>query len=265
MNHCDPMIARGGDIDRRVSRSRRGNELEIGKALNDVAGQRGPLAHDTNDIKRQQPLNHGVRIGEVVLKYGDVRSIAEHRPIGALKRHILVIVQNSDLVLLHWHPSRSACKRLSDCENDPAEGAALNEVTQSICRLSQRERLCHDGLDRPGLKQWKNDAPCGAPCRRRLCEQGEALHTRALPDQIRDVDGCLAARGVAQCSQTSSHCERAESLAQDFSADCVDHDVGAITFRDPANTIAELLHRKVDHFIETQRACLLRLRMIGRG
>src|SRR5712692_8498128 len=145
------MIARGGDIDRRVSSSRRGNDLEIGKALNDVAGQRGPLAHDTNDIKRQQPLNHGVRIGEVALKYLDVRSITEHRPIGAFKRHILVIVQNSDLVLLHWYPSRSR-QRLSDCEDDPAKGAALNEVTQSICRLSQRERLCHDGLDRTGLK-----------------------------------------------------------------------------------------------------------------
>src|ERR1700726_4164651 len=143
------MAARGGDIDRRVYRSRRGNELEIGKALNDVAGQRGPLAHATNDIKRQQPLNHGVRIGEVVLKYGDVRSIAEHRPIGALKRHILVIVQNSNLELVHWYPSRPR-KGLSDCEDDPAEGAALNEVTQSICRLSQRERLCHDGLDRTG-------------------------------------------------------------------------------------------------------------------
>src|SRR5438445_12829328 len=101
------MIARGDDIDRCVYGSRRGNELEIGKALNDVAGHRRPLAHDTNDIKRQQPLNHGVRIGEVVLKYGDVRSLAEPRPVGTLKRHILVIVQNSYLVLLHWHPSRS--------------------------------------------------------------------------------------------------------------------------------------------------------------
>src|SRR5258707_15266514 len=100
------MIARGLDIDRGISRSRRGNEFEIGKALNDVAGQRSPLAHDTNDIKREQPLNHGVRIVEVVMKYGDVRSLAEHRPIGALKRHILVIVQNSDLVLIHCHPSR---------------------------------------------------------------------------------------------------------------------------------------------------------------
>src|ERR1700732_5427089 len=100
------MIPRRVDIDRRVSRSRRGNELEIGKALNDAAGQRGPLAHDANDVKRQQPLNDSVRIGEVVLKYGDLRSIAEHRPVGALKRHILVIVQNSDLVVLHWYPSR---------------------------------------------------------------------------------------------------------------------------------------------------------------
>src|SRR6202158_2273898 len=106
VNHCDPMVARSLDIDRRVSRSRRGNELEIGKALNDVAGQRGPLAHNTNDIKRQQPLNHGVRIAAAVLKYGDLRSITEQRPIGALKRRILVIVQNSDLVFLHWHPAR---------------------------------------------------------------------------------------------------------------------------------------------------------------
>src|ERR1700693_1601201 len=105
VNYCDPMVAGGAEIDRRVSSSRRGNELEIGKTLNDVARQRGPLAHDTNDIKRQQPLNHGLRLGEVVLKYGDVRSIAQYRPISALKRRILVIVQNSDLELLHGHPS----------------------------------------------------------------------------------------------------------------------------------------------------------------
>jgi len=76
----------------------------------------------------------------VVLKYGDVRSIAEHRPIGALKRHILVIVQNSDLVLLHWHPFRGdrfePSRPVSDCEDDLPKGAALDEVMQSICRLS---------------------------------------------------------------------------------------------------------------------------------
>src|SRR5580704_4114868 len=102
------MITRGGDVDRGICGSSRGNQLEIGKALDDFAGQRGPLAHDTNDIKRQQPLNHGIRIGEVVLKHGDVSSITQHRPIGALKRRILVIVQNSDLAFLHGYPSRAA-------------------------------------------------------------------------------------------------------------------------------------------------------------
>jgi hypothetical protein len=76
------------------------------KTFDDVARQRGPLAHDTNDIKRQQPFNHGLRIGEVVLKNGDVRSLAEYRPIGALKRRILVIVQNSNLVRFHGIHSR---------------------------------------------------------------------------------------------------------------------------------------------------------------
>src|SRR5580658_3715998 len=154
-------------------------------------------------------------------------------------------------------------KGFSDCEDDPAKGATFNQVTQSIRRLGQRERLCHDGLDRSGLKQWNNDVPCGAPCSRRLCEQGEALDTRAFPDQIRDVDRCLAACGVAQCSQTSPHHERAERLAQDFSADCVDHDVGAITFRDPTNAVTELLLGKIDYLIEAKITCLLRLRMIG--
>src|SRR6202051_1087806 len=104
VNYCDPTVAGGSDIDRRVSSSRRGNELEIGKTLNDAARQRGALAHDANDIKGEQPLNHGLRIGDVVLKYGDVCAMAEYRPIGTLKRRILVIVQNSNLVPRHWHP-----------------------------------------------------------------------------------------------------------------------------------------------------------------
>jgi hypothetical protein len=101
MNHCYPVIAGGNDIDRRVYRSRRGNELEIGKALDDVSGQWGPLTHDTHDVKREQPLNHRLWFGKVVPKYRYIGSIAEYRPIGALKRHVLVVVQNSDLVFFH--------------------------------------------------------------------------------------------------------------------------------------------------------------------
>src|SRR5260370_19744476 len=39
----------------------------------------------------------------------------------------------------------------SDCKNYPPEGAALNEITQSLSRFGQRERLRHDRFDRTGL------------------------------------------------------------------------------------------------------------------
>jgi putative transcriptional regulator len=83
------MIGGGNNIDRRVYRSRRGDELEIGKALDEVSGQRGPLTHDTHDVKREQPLNHCLWFGKVVPKYRYIGSIAEYRPIDDLKRHVL--------------------------------------------------------------------------------------------------------------------------------------------------------------------------------
>jgi hypothetical protein len=57
------------------------------------------------------------------MKYGDVRSIAEHRPIGALQRHILVIVQNSDLV---------ANTRTIRISNRRSEGRDKGEVTSRV-------------------------------------------------------------------------------------------------------------------------------------
>src|SRR4029077_1216813 len=104
MNHCYPVIGGGNNVDRRVHRSRRGDELEIGEAFDEVSGQRGPLTHDTHDVEWEQPLNHCLWFGKVVVKYGYIGSIAEYRPIGALVRYVLVVVQNSDLVFLHQRP-----------------------------------------------------------------------------------------------------------------------------------------------------------------
>ena len=52
-----------------------------------------------------------------------------------------------------------AFRNLSDCEDDPAEGAVLNQVTQSISRFGQREGLAHDRFDRAGLKQRNDSLP----------------------------------------------------------------------------------------------------------
>src|SRR5262245_45156526 len=69
----------------------------------------------------------------------------------------------------------------SDCEDDPAEGATLNQVPQSLSRFGQREGLRHDRCDRAGLKQRDDRIPGVDPGRLRLCEQYEALDAGLLP------------------------------------------------------------------------------------
>jgi hypothetical protein len=52
----------------------------------------------------------------------------------------------------------SSDQRLSDCEDDSAEEAAINQVAQSISCFGQREDLSHDRFDRAGLKQRGDSA-----------------------------------------------------------------------------------------------------------
>src|ERR1700687_3539533 len=71
-------------------------------------------------------------------------------------------------VFLGWNgPSKVRVEHdtKSCCEDDPAEGAALNQVTQSISRFGQREGLSHDRFDRAGLKQRDDGIPGGSPGR----------------------------------------------------------------------------------------------------
>ena len=68
--------------------------FRLGRRSSSSAVNRGSLPHDAENIKGKQASSERLQLGDMVLKYGDVRSIAEHPPIGALKRHILVIVQN---------------------------------------------------------------------------------------------------------------------------------------------------------------------------
>src|SRR6266852_495541 len=126
---------------------------------------------------------------------------------------------------------------LSDCEDHSAEGSSLNLVTQSISRFGQWKGLSHDRFDRARLKQRDDNVPGVSPSRLRLSEQHEALDAGPLPDQICDVDGCLAACRITQCCEASVQRERSERLAQNFTTDPVDHNVCAITACDTAHAV----------------------------
>src|SRR5260370_817817 len=64
-----------------------------------------PLSCTAATSNARKQTNKGRGRGGGVRKAGNAPPMGEPRPTGALSRHILIIVQNSDLVLLHWHPS----------------------------------------------------------------------------------------------------------------------------------------------------------------
>src|ERR1700730_7272782 len=108
MENNDPALASRNDVDRRVYRPRRGDELQIGQVHDDVARERGAFTHYADDVKGKQALDHGICIVHVILKYSDIGSTAEHGPISALERYILVVVQDRDFV---FHGSTQMSRR----------------------------------------------------------------------------------------------------------------------------------------------------------
>jgi len=76
--------------------------------------------------------------------------------------------------------------------------AALNQIRKASARFGQREGLSHDRFDRAGFKESDDSVPGVSPSRLRLSEQYEARDAGLFPDQIRDVNSCLASGGIAK-------------------------------------------------------------------
>ena len=153
----------------------------------------------------------------------------------------------------------------SDGEDDPAEWATLNLVTQSISRFGQREGLSQDRFDSTGFKQRNNNVPSLGHCSLRLREHAESQDAGLWNDEICYVNGCRTACGISQCRQASARGERFDRLAQDFATDSVDHNVCSITARDTTHAVTQLFQGGVDDFIESECLRLLGFPSIGGG
>src|ERR1700733_11094853 len=138
---------------------------------------------------------------------------------------------------------------LSDGKNYPPEGAALYEITQSISRFSQRECFSHNRFDRAGLKERRNCVPRVRNGRLRLTKHIETPDTGLWHDEICHVNGCLTACGIPQRCEASSQRERSERLAQDFTADPVDHNICAVAVSDTTHAVTQLLQGGVDDLV----------------
>src|SRR5580704_1780520 len=137
----------------------------------------------------------------------------------------------------------------SDCKNYPPEGAAFNEITQSLSRFGQRERLCHDRFDRTGLEERHNCVPRVRNGRLWLTKHIETPDAGLWHDEIGHVNGRLAACGISQRCEASSQRERLERLAQDFTTNPVDDNVCAVTARDAAHAVSQPLQGSIDDLI----------------
>jgi hypothetical protein len=90
----------------------------------------------------------------------------------------------------------SACQLSSDRENHPSEWAIFNEITQSLSRFGQRERLSHDRFNRTGSKQRENSVPSVPNGRLRLTKHIETSDAGLRHDEICHVNGRLTACGI---------------------------------------------------------------------
>src|SRR5437016_3290493 len=153
----------------------------------------------------------------------------------------------------------------SDCEDDSAEGTALNQITQSSSRFCQRKGLRHDRFDRTGFKKRDNNFPGSPDARLRLSEHVETSDAGLWHNEICHVNRCLTACGISQCYEASFHRKCSERLAQDVTTDSVDDDVCAVAARDTTHAVPQLFQRRIDDFIESERLRLLGFCVIGRA
>src|SRR5580658_1822278 len=82
-------------------------------------------------------------------------------------------VITATFVICHGFPFSLTESRSSNCEDDPAERPALNQVTQRFSRFGEREVLSNDRFDRTGFKQGDNEVPSFRNGRLRLREHVE--------------------------------------------------------------------------------------------
>src|SRR5260370_10047109 len=85
----------------------------------------------------------------------------------------------------------SAYQSWSNFEDDPAEGPALNQVTQSISRFAQREGLRHNRFDRAGFEQRDDYVPRVSNDRLRLSEHLETPDAGPWHDESCHANGSL--------------------------------------------------------------------------
>jgi hypothetical protein len=94
MGNLDAALSRGGGIDGCVAAAGGTDQLEPGQAFENVFRERRALPHDADDVVREQPLDDGMMVRDVIFIDIDPRALVDGSPVGQTEGDTLVIVQD---------------------------------------------------------------------------------------------------------------------------------------------------------------------------
>jgi len=101
----DATLGAGREVDGRVAKPARHQELQRRQLVEERARERCPLAHDDDDLERAEPGRDRVLVVQMIAEHGD-RDIARDRPpVREPGADVLVVVD--DRAALHAGPSAS--------------------------------------------------------------------------------------------------------------------------------------------------------------
>src|SRR3984893_7889291 len=124
-----------------------------------------------------------------------------------------------------------------------AEGTVFDQMAEGFGGLAQSIGSFDDRVHLSRGQQRDNGGPGGCLGRVRLCGEGEAAHAGALPDQVRDIDRCLAPCRISEGGQHAIERQRRRGVTRQGAADALDHYIHAAASREPGDAVGETLRR----------------------
>src|SRR6266403_1809733 len=152
------------------------------------------------------------------------------------------------------HPHQHAAKR-----------PVLDQVANRVRRIGEWKHFGDGWLDRTFGQIADESLLRGGQRLRCKGPKSEAAYLGRLPDDVGEVDVCLAAAGVANHRIRPPGKQATKRLARELSAHAIDNDVHALAAGEPHHAVSQALAREVDDVLVAASVRLLRFRASAGG
>src|SRR5216683_7818585 len=146
-----------------------------------------------------------------------------------------------------------------------AERPVLDQVANRLRRIGERKYFRDGRADRTFGQIADECLLRGGQRLRRKGPKSEATYLGRLPDDVGEVDACLATASVADHCIRPSGKQATKRLACELSAHAIDHDVHTPAAGEPHHAVSQALAREVDDVLVAASMRLLGFRPSAGG